>query len=99
MVHVIKDGETAVIHPRGDIVASGLERIRSVIQETVADHSGPVAIDLADAVLVDSMGIGLLIATQNTLEQSGRKLILRNAGRDLRNLFRTMRLDKHFLLQ
>ena len=58
-----------------------------------------LAIDLARVELIDSVGIGLLIAVHNTLGKKGGRLVLRNVNADLAALLRTMRLDKHFSIQ
>ncbi|MHC1713176.1 MAG: ATP-binding protein [Solidesulfovibrio sp.] len=94
----IEDG-VAVLCPAGDIVASGTDALRAQIRDLLAEHPGRLVLDLSRVEVIDSMGIGLLIAAHNTLGKKGERLILLNASRDLAALLRTMRLDKHFSVQ
>jgi anti-anti-sigma factor len=92
--------EGRVIHcPAGDIVASVAEDLRARLREIMGEHPGPLVMDLARVELIDSVGIGLLIAVHNTLAKSGEKLVLIHVNQDLAGLLRTMRLDKHFSIE
>ena len=94
----IEDGHT-VVRPSGDIVASMADALRAQLKDIVAQLTGPLTIDLAQVELIDSVGIGLLIAVHNSLSQKGGKLTLAHVSPDLATLLRTMRLDKHFSIQ
>jgi len=90
-----QQNETAVVKPDEDIVASVVESLRQELQQAVQETSR-VALDLEKVEMVDSMGLGLLIATHNSLSESGSALEVRNVNNDILNLFKTMRLDHHF---
>jgi serine/threonine-protein kinase RsbW len=94
----IEDG-TTVLCPAGDIVASIADELRTQLRDLLAEHSGRLVIDLSRVELIDSVGIGLLIAAHNTLGKKGERLTLQNVSADLISLLRTMRLDKHFSIQ
>ena len=94
----IEDGH-AIVSPSGDIVASMADELRTQLKEIVAQLDGPLTIDLARTELIDSVGIGLLIAVHNTLSKKGGRLTLAHVSPDLATLLRTMRLDKHFSIQ
>jgi serine/threonine-protein kinase RsbW len=94
----IEDGRT-VICPTGDIVASVAEALRARLREIMAEHPGPLAMDLSRVELIDSVGIGLLIAIHNSLAKTGHRLALEHVNPDLAGLLRTMRLDKHFSIE
>jgi len=94
----IQDGHT-VVSPAGDIVASMADDLRTQLKDIVAQLAGPLTIDLARVELIDSVGIGLLIAVHNTLSKKGGRLTLAHVSPDLATLLRTMRLDKHFSIQ
>lgn len=93
-----EDGQT-ILCPAGDIVASVADELRGRLKEILQAAEGPLVIDLARVELIDSVGIGLLIAVHNTLGKKGGRLALRNVNADLASLLRTMRLDKHFQVQ
>lgn len=94
----IEDGAT-VFCPAGDIVASVTDELRGRLKEIMQAASGPLVLDLSRVELIDSVGIGLLIAAHNTLAKKGGRLTLRNVNPDLASLLRTMRLDKHFCVE
>ena len=88
-----------VIKPARDIVASCVEEIRAELLKIATPAVSSLAIDLSGVGMLDSVGIGLLIATHNTLSGRGGKLILRNASPDIVKLLKVMRLDRHFSLE
>ena len=94
----IEDGRT-VFCPSGDIVASIAESLRTQLRQVMHEHPGPLAIDLSRVELIDSVGIGLLIAAHNSLAKDGGRLVLEHVNPDLAGLLRTMRLDKHFTIE
>ena len=52
--------------------------------------------DLSDVLMVDSCGIGLLIAAHNSLKKVGGRLAVIHASVDTLELFQTMRMHQHF---
>jgi len=98
MFEITKTDSLTTIKPDGDIVASVVEDFKALLQNTLRDAPGALAIDLSGTTMIDSMGIGLLIAAHNTLGKSGEKLRLLHPSQDILTLFRTMRLDKHFII-
>ncbi len=91
----IEDGQT-IVSPAGDIVASVADELRARLKEILQGGDASLVIDLSRVELIDSVGIGLLIAVHNTLGKKGGRLSLRHVNADLAALLRTMRLDKHF---
>ncbi|MHC1790754.1 ATP-binding protein [Solidesulfovibrio sp.] len=94
----IEDSRT-ILCPDGDIVASVADELRTHLKEIMHQLTGPLVIDLSRVELIDSVGIGLLIAAHNTLSKKGERLALAHVSPDLAALLRTMRLDKHFHIQ
>ena len=92
------DGRT-VLTPAGDIVASAADGLRNAVKDLLPSLDGPFAMDLSKVELIDSVGIGLLIAVHNSLSKKGGRLALDHVSPDLAALLRTMRLDKHFSIQ
>ena len=86
----------ALLTPTGDIVASMVADLRAQLKTAAEQGAQRVTIDLARVQIVDSTGIGLLIAAYNTLQKAGGKIALINASRDLVLLFKSMRLDQRF---
>ena len=91
-------GNQATLHP-GDLTASTVDRVRDQLKALIRAGSKDLTLDLAGVQMVDSMGIGLLIQTHNTLAKAGGRLTVKHASGDLLELFRSMRLDKRFSVQ
>lgn len=85
-----------VIVPEGDIVASAVVVLKERLREAAQQSPRGLTIDMAGVTQVDSVGLGLLIATHNTLAKTEGRLVLANTSEDIRKLLRAMRLDKHF---
>ena len=55
-----------------------------------------MVIDLSGVELIDSVGLGVFIATHNGLRKTDGELKIINASPKLENLFKTMGLNRHF---
>ena len=91
--------ESDVIKPGKDVVASMAEDFKNRLLNLIKKGITEVVIDLSGVEVVDSVGLGVIIATHNSLGKSGGKLKIINASEDIRRLFQTMRLDQHFEIQ
>ena len=59
-----------------------------------------IVFDLEEVELLDSIGIGFLIGVHNRLFKLDKKLGIRNVrNKDIRDLLKTMRLDRHFKIE
>ena len=89
----------AIYAPHGDLVVATVLKAKEAIKALIADSDGDLTIDFGDVEMIDSKGLGLLIATCNSLSAEGRRLRITRASADIVELFQTMRLDKHFVLE
>lgn len=96
MSEIIRDGAAAVYKPHRDIVASISAELREEIKVLIEEGITDLTLDMENVSMVDSIGMGLLIAVHNSLHKKNGQLTVRNAPDDIRSLMRTMRLDKHF---
>ena len=85
-----------VVKPGRDIIASGAEDLKIKLLELVKKGLKELIIDLTGVEIVDSVGLGVVISTHNSLNNTGGKLKIINASEDIYRLFQTMRLDQHF---
>jgi anti-sigma B factor antagonist len=85
-----------VIKPGKDIVASMADGFRTDLLKAVNSGVNKLNIDLEGVEMVDSVGIGVLVAAHNSLNKAGGSMAVSNASEDICKLFRTMRLDQHF---
>jgi anti-sigma B factor antagonist len=83
-----------VVKPDRDIIASATGELRNHLNELVKNGTKELVIDLEHVEMIDSVGLGLFIATYNSLNKVGGQLIVVNASDDLFGLFKNMRLDQ-----
>lgn len=99
MSEIINQGDQAIVKPGMDVVASMADDFKADLLSVINDSSGEVVIDLDGVEMVDSVGIGVIIAAHNTLNQAGRKLKVINVTKDVYGLFTTMRLNRRFTVE
>jgi anti-sigma B factor antagonist len=96
MSEIIKEGDKVIVKPGMDVVASMANDFRTELHSVVQESPKEILIDLAGVEMVDSVGIGVIIATHNSINKAGGKLKVINVIKDIYSLFSTMRLDRHF---
>ena len=99
MSELIKDGDQATIKPGIDVVASMAEDFKNELLSAINDSKEDFIIDLEGVEMVDSVGIGVIIAAHNTLSQADRDLKVINVIKDVYGLFTTMRLNRRFSVE
>jgi anti-anti-sigma factor len=87
-----------VIKPGNDIVASTADDFRGMLLNSVNKGTKELILDLSGVEVVDSVGLGMIIATHNSLKNAGGKLKVIRSSENIFRLFQTMRLDQHFEL-
>ena len=85
-----------IIKPDMDIVAPMVKGFRNTLLTLINGGMNDLILDLEGVKMVDSIGLGVIIATHNSLMKVGGKLTVKNVSEDIYNLFTTMRLDQHF---
>ncbi len=99
MSDIIKDGNTFIVKPRQDVIASMANEFRSDLHDLVKESPAMIVIDLKDVEMVDSVGIGVLIATHNSMTRAGGEVKVINTSNEIYNLLNTMRLNRHFKIE
>lgn len=93
------DERRVVFSPDRDLTAATVTGFRQRLREIVADGAGELVFDLSAVAMVDSSGVGLLIAAWNTMTQRGGAFRVVGASADLLGMFRAIRLDAHFPIE
>lgn len=93
---ITKDTNQTVMKLEGDLVASSVPRIRTLLRELVAEGVQQLVIDITAVQMVDSAGLGLLISAHNSIKKIGGQLSVVQASPDILELFTTMRIHQHF---
>lgn len=92
-------GSEAVVVLEKGVVATSVGVLKERFKSLVEQGTRRIVLDCAAMEVIDSMGIGLLVATHNSLAKAGGNLTLINTSEAVYNLLRTMRLDKHFTVK
>jgi anti-anti-sigma factor len=99
MTHVAQGAHSTVFTPETDVVASNAQELRTTLFECIAGGQYHIAIDLQHVAMVDSSGLGVLIAAHNSIKAQGGALRLTNVSPDIVRLLQVMRLDQHFAVE
>ena len=84
-----------IIKPGPDVVASWTMEFKEELDSLIQESPEELVIDLTDVEIIDSTGIGVIIAAHNLLDKQGGKLKIINTTNDLYGLFRLMRLNNY----
>lgn len=96
MIEVVTEHECVIVKPDTDIVAPMTEQLKTELEMIVGTGAAHLVVDLGNVEMIDSVGLGVLIAIHNKLTQNGGRLTVSNLTDDIYALFRTMRLNQHF---
>jgi serine/threonine-protein kinase RsbW len=76
----------------GDLTAALVPDLQAGLREMLSKGARELVFDLGSAAMLDSSGMGLLIATANSLAPNGGKIRVTNVSPDIFRLLQTMRL-------
>jgi anti-anti-sigma factor len=96
MLNITREDQKARLLLGENLVASFVLEVREEMKLLVIDGVTELIIDLSAVDIVDSAGIGCLVAAHNSLLQKGGRLVVENVSDDIFDLFRSMRLNRHF---
>jgi anti-anti-sigma factor len=92
-------GADATYHLGQDLVFTVVPEVRQELNQLLKDGATHLIFDLEGVNIVDSTGIGCLVAAHNSLVRRQGSLEVVNVSEDLFDLFQSMRLNKHFSVQ
>jgi serine/threonine-protein kinase RsbW len=93
---ITRSGEEACLAPGGDIIAASVTEMRALMKGLLEEGVHQLVVDLSDVKVIDSSGIGMLVAAHNSLSRQGGKLSVIHASEELLDLLKAFRLDRHF---
>jgi anti-sigma B factor antagonist len=91
---VKRDGEKVEVILEGDLTAAIVPELKSALQEILNEGALEVEFDFGRTTIIDSTGIGLLIATYNSLVKKNGTVRIILASEDVFRLLQSMRLEK-----
>ncbi len=89
-----RNGESLGVVLGGDLTASMVPELKSALQKATGEGVLEVDFDLSNTAFIDSTGIGLLIATYNSLSKKNGTVRVVMVSEDIYGLLRSMRLEK-----
>jgi len=95
-MEITKRQDWTVVSPQKDVVSSAATELRKELKKLADSGVKKIEIDMKNVEMMDSMGLGLLIALHNTLKDQGGMIRVVNLSAELMELFKNMRLDRHF---
>ncbi len=99
MSEIIKEEKNVLVIPKTDIVASMADEFKAELKALIQETSCDLTLDLTGVEIVDSVGIGVIIATHNSLKNKGKKLKVINISVNIYSLLNTMNLGRHFTIE
>lgn len=90
------EGKVAVVAPGGDVLASSMPDLRPALRDLVRSGVGEIVMDLRDTSMIDSTGLGLLLAAFNSIQAAGGKFSIVHASDEILELLHSMRMHQHF---
>lgn len=79
---------------RGSLDASTVADVREALHAALDAGTGDLVVDLADVVLLDATGLGVLVGTHRRAGRCGRRLVLRNVPVRIERLLIATRLHR-----
>lgn len=92
------DGDLLRVVFEQDITADRVEALKDELLKEVAQGMVKFEVDMAAVELIDSSGVSLLIALQNSVVSQSGSLSVINLSDNLLNMFKIMGLDRHFTI-
>jgi anti-sigma B factor antagonist len=80
------DGRRTIMTLAGELDLVSAPRLRNAIASLRGEDTDEVIVDLADLTYIDSVGIGLLVASRRRLDSEGRSFAVRNPAPQVRRL-------------
>jgi anti-sigma B factor antagonist len=86
----------AILDITGEIIGDARFDLNTAIQEQVDSDRVGLILNLEEVPMMDSVGLGMLVAAYTSLARKGTKMVLLNVGRSIRYLLVITKLDQIF---
>jgi len=90
--HIERGSRGILVRLTGDFTSAITSDLQAALKSELAAGMADVEFDLAGAEMLDSTGIGLLIAASNSLSRGKAALRVSGVSRDILKLLESMRL-------
>jgi anti-anti-sigma factor len=86
----------SVVRIDGDLTAVNVHDLRANLRNMIEDGVTELVIDLENTTMLDSAGVGLIVAAHNSLSRVGGTLQVIQVSPEILELLQSMRLHQHF---
>jgi anti-anti-sigma factor len=80
------------ITPRQNIVGSVTHELKKELSDHISEGRLHLRVDLEEVTMIDSLGIGVLVATRNSVKDANGEFSIVNLSSNLTQLFSNMRI-------
>ena len=87
-----QNGNQCLVKLEGDLTATVIPDLQSDLKKQMDQGASEFVFDLENTVMLDSTGIGLLIAARNSITSKGGMLRVNSVSQDIFRLLQNMRL-------
>ena len=94
-IKVVQTGARATILLGDILAAADVPELKKEMKRLIGEGVTSIAIDSTHLTLLDSTGIGCLVAAHNSLAKLNGSLSIIQASPDIYDLLCSMRLDRH----
>ncbi|NRQ36921.1 STAS domain-containing protein [Nonomuraea sp. NN258] len=92
-----REDPCTLLHVVGDLDVAGAPRLRAELDQAIASADPlNLIVDLTEVPFCDSVGLGVLVATLNHVQQAHGRMILVLAPGMISHLLTITNLDRHF---
>lgn len=84
-----------IMKPGKDITSSKAKSIHHKLIKVLEQKISKLTLDFSNVENIDAVGLGLIIAANNSLNRNNGNLILKNVPDKINNLFSSLRLDRY----
>jgi anti-anti-sigma factor len=81
------------VTPGRDLVADEAEAMRRELMSCIWKDTETLVLDLARVRTIDTFGLNTIISLYESIRKGGGELIIENASRDIKKIFRLMGID------
>lgn len=87
------------VRPGTDVVASNAESLNKKLHKIIEQGITELTLDFVNVKSVDPVGLSVIAATHNTMNNAGAKLLLKNIPDEINTLFDALGLNKYFEIE
>jgi len=87
------------VRPGTDVVASKAESLNKKLHKIIEQGITELTLNFVNVKSVDPVGLSVIAAAHNTMNNAGAKLLLINVPDEINTLFDALGLNKHFEIE